>query len=116
MKLFIIMGASWTLEVLATIFQSPPELWYFSDGFNILQGLLVFLIFVFKRKVWRAIQERLGIRSSPGKNSTQATATTYVQPGSKDGLNNVRFGQLGKSVSNSTLASSNVNLSAIRKT
>lgn len=114
MKLFIVMGVSWSLEVLATLFRSPAALWYISDGFNILQGLLVFLIFVFKRKVLTSIQERLRLRTTNSKNS-QATATTYVM-GSKDGLHNVRFGQqLDKSISSSTLAASNVNLSAIRK-
>lgn len=115
MKLFIVMGVSWSLEVLATIFKSPAELWYISDAFNILQGVLVFLIFVFKRKVWTSIQERLGLRTASSKSSTQATGTTYVTGGSKDGLNNVRYGQLGKSISSSTLATSNVNLTAIRK-
>lgn len=109
------MGVSWSLELVALIFHSTPELFYFSDGFNILQGLLVFLIFVFKRKVWNSVQERLGFRTTSAKNSTQATATTYVA-GSKDGLNNVRNGQLVKGISTSTLAASNVNLSAIRKT
>lgn len=113
-KLFVVMGVSWTLELLATIFKTPAELWYVSDAFNILQGLLVFLIFVFKRNVWMNIQERLGFRTARSKNSTQATATTYVT-GSKDGLHNVRNGQLDKSISSSTLAASNVNLSAIQK-
>lgn len=115
MKLFIVMGVSWTLEVLATVFTSPAELWYFSDAFNILQGLLVFLIFVFKRKVWIAVRERLGLRTTSAKGSPPATATTYVM-GSRDGLQpNARYGQLGKSISTSTLAASNVNLSAMRK-
>lgn len=59
-KLFIVMGVSWTLEILATMLQKPEELWYFADAFNILQGVLVCFIFVFKWKVWISIQERLG--------------------------------------------------------
>lgn len=60
-KLFIVMGVSWSLEILATLLQQPEQLWYVSDFFNILQGVLVFFIFVFKKKVWLAIQQRLGM-------------------------------------------------------
>lgn len=60
MKLFVVMGVSWFLELLATFFNAQPELWYISDGFNTLQGVLIFFIFVFKRTVLQAIKVRLG--------------------------------------------------------
>lgn len=60
-KLFIVMGVSWILEIVATFFKEPEALWYISDAFNILQGVLVFFIFVFKWKVWYSIQQRLGM-------------------------------------------------------
>lgn len=60
-KLFIVMGVPWTIEILATILRDYDELWYVSDFVNISQGILVFLIFVCKYKVWDAIQQRLGI-------------------------------------------------------
>ena len=60
LKLFIVMGISWLLEILATIFNSRPMWWYISDFFNLLQGVLVCVIFVFKRKVFVAFQKKLG--------------------------------------------------------
>lgn len=61
LKLFTVMGVTWIFEIIATLVDEPAELWYVSDTFNILQGVLVFLIFVCKTKVWEAIKQRLGI-------------------------------------------------------
>lgn len=121
MKLFIVMGVSWMLEVIATVYRQNSIVWYFSDTFNILQGVLVFLIFVFKWKVYHAIRQRLGFRQASGKGATNATATTNLTVGSNarlDATGPQRKSQqpLGKSVSSSTLVSSSVNLAAkVRK-
>lgn len=61
LKLFTVMGVPWIFEIIATLLEKPVELWYISDAFNILQGVLVFFIFVCKTKVWEAIKQRLGI-------------------------------------------------------
>jgi len=60
LKLFIVMGISWLLEITATIFYTKSTWWTISDVFNLLQGVLIFLIFVFKRKVLVAFQKKLG--------------------------------------------------------
>lgn len=60
LKLFTVMGISWLLEILATLLDKNPWWWYISDTFNLLQGVLVFFIFVFKRKVLVAFQKKLG--------------------------------------------------------
>lgn len=60
LKLFIVMGISWLLEIFASVFDNNPSWWYVSDGFNLLQGVLVFFIFVFKRSVFVAFQKKLG--------------------------------------------------------
>lgn len=59
-KLFSVMGISWLLEILATVYKQNSYWWYFSDVFNCLQGVLVFFVFVFKRKVLVAFQKKLG--------------------------------------------------------
>lgn len=61
LKLFIVMGASWLMEIISTVVQTPEELFYVSDAFNILQGVMVFIIFVCKKKVWIAIRARIGL-------------------------------------------------------
>lgn len=84
MKLFIVMGCMWLLEVLASIVQKNSFVWYFTDALNVVHGLLVFFIFVFKWKVWHAIQLRLGFRQAgtPGGLKTNATSTTQLSGGS----------------------------------
>lgn len=59
-KLFIVMGMSWLLEIIATIFHTNPRCWYASDGFNLLLGVFIFIIFVCKRKVLVAFQTKFG--------------------------------------------------------
>lgn len=44
----------------ATIFENAEELFYLSDLFNLLQGVFVCLIFVFKKKVLNAFQKKFG--------------------------------------------------------
>lgn len=60
LKLFVVMGVTWILEIIATLLRDYNQWWYVSDYFNILQGVLVFFIFVCKSKVWEAIKQRLG--------------------------------------------------------
>jgi hypothetical protein len=60
LKLFIVMGVSWLLEILATVSDSEVTWSIVSDIFNLLQGVLVFSIFVLKRSVLVAFQKKLG--------------------------------------------------------
>lgn len=62
LKLFIVMGASWLMEIISTLTPSFEDLFYVSDAFNIFQGVMVFMIFVCKKKVWVAMRARLGLR------------------------------------------------------
>jgi hypothetical protein len=107
-KLFIVMGISWLLEVIATLFEYPAELWYASDIFNCLQGLLIFIIFVCKRKVLNAFKKRLGMQVRPARGTTATTGTTMLSsPGTKirsDPLAS-RYGPLLKNSSSVSLSS-----------
>lgn len=61
LKLFIVMGVSWIVELIPSIIQNIPKVYEYSvDFINLLQGVLVFIIFVCKRKVLIAFQKRLG--------------------------------------------------------
>lgn len=59
-KLFIVMGVSWIIEILTTFSSDPDSYLNIADIFNIFQGVLVFFIFVFKRKVLHELQQKLG--------------------------------------------------------
>lgn len=78
LKLFSVMGITWLLELLTTIFREPAELWWLTDAFNVMQGLFVFLIFVFKRNVLTSIKQRFGLdtRGTRGAVTTLGVTTT----------------------------------------
>lgn len=58
-KLFFVMGISWSCECISWYIKNPPEIWYLPDLANILQGVLIFIIFVMKKNVIRAIKHQL---------------------------------------------------------
>lgn len=127
-KLFIVMGVTWLLEISATLVEKLEYFWYVSDWFNILQGVLVFFIFVCKSKVYEAIKKRLGITLSIclANDSDSILISLFTTAGikskNKKGSTTVSTqlsvtsnGKLGKSASTSTLSTSNTNLNVIRK-
>ncbi|XP_063383774.1 G-protein coupled receptor Mth2-like [Cydia fagiglandana] len=57
LKLSVIMGVSWVLEVLSAL--SPEyRAWYLSDAYNLLMGFFIFLIFVCKKKIIKKLEKR----------------------------------------------------------
>lgn len=86
LKLCIVMGVSWIMEVMSLIFTSTPYyIWLFSDMINGLQGVIIFVIFVCKRKIIRLLMKRFGCKEnslccasflSSDSSASQATVTT----------------------------------------
>ncbi|XP_011139232.3 probable G-protein coupled receptor Mth-like 3 isoform X2 [Harpegnathos saltator] len=61
LKLFIVMGINWSMEIISWVFKkAPPYVWYLSDLTNTLQGLIIFIIFVWKDKIKRLLLRRFG--------------------------------------------------------
>ncbi|XP_012262716.2 G-protein coupled receptor Mth2 [Athalia rosae] len=66
-KLFVVMGISWVLEIVSYLLNHymshlswKTEFFYVSDVVNCLQGLLIFMLFVLKKKVFYALRRKLG--------------------------------------------------------
>ncbi|XP_022834101.1 probable G-protein coupled receptor Mth-like 3 isoform X10 [Spodoptera litura] len=57
-KLFTVMGINWILEVVSSFYPEADVFWQFSDAYNVLVGLIIFIIFVCKKKTWRMIKKR----------------------------------------------------------
>nr|AEM43038.1 methuselah-like protein 10 [Bombyx mori] len=57
-KLLAVMGVSWILEVVSAIYPEAEDIWKFTDAYNVLIGLIIFIIFVCKRKIFRLIKKR----------------------------------------------------------
>lgn len=58
-KLFTVMGISWILEIISEHSHSAAIETIF-DVYNIFRGVLIFLIFVFKRRVIKEFKHRVG--------------------------------------------------------
>ncbi|CAK1580414.1 unnamed protein product [Parnassius mnemosyne] len=70
LKLFVVMGVNWTVEIISFSVGGSNWYWILIDISNIVLGLFIFLIFVWKRKVrnlvakkWRSVR---GVRASDG--------------------------------------------------
>ncbi|KAK6625721.1 hypothetical protein RUM43_006020 [Polyplax serrata] len=99
LKLFLVMGINWVMEIISWIFEGPKGLWYITDSMNSLQGLFIFLIFVWNRKIKKVIQTkfcpRLASRetetqTSSYKMSTSMTSSCPMVPGQ-----NIQMGNMG---------------------
>lgn len=44
LKLVIVMGVTWIVDVLSWAIGGPHYIWYFSDIVNSLQGLFIFIV------------------------------------------------------------------------
>lgn len=82
-KLFIVMGISWICEVVSFFLQKyldyerwPRVLFYTTDVFNCLQGLLIFILFVLKNRVYQELRKRLGLGT---KKKPMCNATTTLR-------------------------------------
>ena len=83
LKLFIVMGINWSMEIISWLCKDIPEyVWYITDLANTLQGVIIFIIFVWKDKIKRLLLKRLGCqdRSFQSRNSTKSG---YLSSGSR---------------------------------
>lgn len=88
LKLFLVMGISWLLELIGTFFPEPRQFWYLWDSVNMLQGIFVFIIFVYKKKVLNAIKERLGVFPVNSIYLSIRNSITFPSTGMKNKNNN----------------------------
>lgn len=77
LKLSIVMGINWVLEVVSS---QLPELQIFkvSDLYNVMVGLFIFLIFVFKKKILRKLMKKLPNKKrwAPASKSYESDSST----------------------------------------
>ncbi|XP_031366257.1 G-protein coupled receptor Mth2-like isoform X2 [Apis dorsata] len=79
LKLFIVMGINWSMEIISWLCNNTPTyLWYLTDFTNTLQGVIIFIIFVWKDKVKRLLLRRFGCHGSNvfSRNSTRSGCRT----------------------------------------
>lgn len=80
-KLFSLMGITWIMEIIAVhawVFNNPPRfIWYPTDMINALQGVIIFIIFVWKKRIRVLLLKRLNCQKSfLYRNSTSTDVQT----------------------------------------
>nr|XP_012141819.1 PREDICTED: G-protein coupled receptor Mth2 isoform X2 [Megachile rotundata] len=79
-KLFIVMGISWIAEIISSFINQytnytwQEQIFYATDALNCLQGVLIFVLFVMKKRVYQALKKRLSFGKQK-KGFSQGTST-----------------------------------------
>ncbi|XP_011634444.1 G-protein coupled receptor Mth2-like [Pogonomyrmex barbatus] len=68
LKLFIVMGITWVLEIIGWSLYDDlawaPIIWYPANTINALQGLIIFIIFVCRKKILQQLLKRFNWQDS----------------------------------------------------
>lgn len=51
LKLFLLMGVTWTFEIVSWSIYQSNVIWYATDFINVLRGLCIFVLFCMKKKI-----------------------------------------------------------------
>lgn len=57
LRLFIMMGVTWSMEVISWAISPDSIFFHLTDAINITQGVLIFILFVCKPKIKRLVQK-----------------------------------------------------------
>ncbi|CAK1551260.1 unnamed protein product [Leptosia nina] len=76
LKLSVIMGINWILEVVSS-FYPDWEIWYITDAYNLLIGVTMFVIFIYKESIYNKLMIKYKTirRHSFPKRSTTTSIT-----------------------------------------
>ncbi|XP_065345954.1 G-protein coupled receptor Mth2-like [Cloeon dipterum] len=73
-KLFLLMGCTWFMEIISWAVGGPPEVWYLPDAINGLRGVFIFWFCVWSNRTIRIqLRERFGCSK---KSSTPTTPSS----------------------------------------
>lgn len=88
-NLFILMGVSWTTEVVSFVLDGSFYSWFFTDLINSLMGFIIFVNFVCKARIGRLLIQNCSClnklfssfefvrgRTLPGRRSPESQAAT----------------------------------------
>ncbi|XP_055606807.1 G-protein coupled receptor Mth2-like isoform X3 [Uranotaenia lowii] len=78
LRLFVVMGITWTFEILSWASQS--ELWFFylADICNCLLGVIIFFLFVWKQKVRQLVVKRIGRHQEPSRSKSSVNTASFT--------------------------------------
>uniref|UniRef100_A0A182I172 G-protein coupled receptors family 2 profile 2 domain-containing protein n=1 Tax=Anopheles arabiensis TaxID=7173 RepID=A0A182I172_ANOAR len=84
LRLFIIMGVTWTVEFVTWLVREPSWLIYLVDICNCLTGIFIFVLFVWKQKVKQLLLKRFGFSQASASRNDQHTNSTISRTRTTD--------------------------------
>ena len=84
-KLYLILGINWIFEFVSFIAgwqwdqTLAKNLSYFSDVVNLLQGLLIFVVLVCNKKVWKKLKAKMSRQSESELKATRINSSTPIE-------------------------------------
>ncbi|XP_065077551.1 G-protein coupled receptor Mth2-like [Ochlerotatus camptorhynchus] len=78
LRLFIVMGVTWTFEIVSWAMENNIWLFYVTDICNCLLGVMIFFLFVWKQKVRKLVAKRIGRHRNLGRKKTSVNATSTM--------------------------------------
>lgn len=76
------MGIPWSFEILSRIIQTDWFVWHILDEINSLQGVMIFIIFVAKRKVITSLRKKFNHTLENSESTKINTISGSSQSGS----------------------------------
>ncbi|XP_050545730.1 probable G-protein coupled receptor Mth-like 1 [Daktulosphaira vitifoliae] len=81
LKLVIVMGITWVVDVVSWIIGGPDYVWYMTDVMNALQGLLIFIVVGCQPQVWMAVKRMWCLSSdNPSDGGNARSSMSNAMP------------------------------------
>lgn len=68
LRLVIIMGITWIVDLLSWAIGGPTYVWFLTDLVNALQGVFIFIVVGCQPQVWSAVKRMWCLNDSPSRN------------------------------------------------
>ncbi|KAG5684980.1 hypothetical protein PVAND_014183 [Polypedilum vanderplanki] len=85
LKLVIVMGVTWIIDVISWAVGGPDYIWYVTDVINAMQGVLIFIVVGCQPQVWSALKRFWSSRSGDHRmtgttNGPQHSISSHGMP------------------------------------
>ncbi|CAG2068135.1 unnamed protein product [Timema podura] len=91
-KLVIMMGLTWVLDIVSWAVGGPSYLWYLPDLLNTLQGVFIFIVVGCHPQVWAAVKRNcLGERTNRTLARHQLSSVSQASRSALDTTNTTKI-------------------------
>ncbi|XP_075220820.1 putative G-protein coupled receptor Mth-like 1 [Lycorma delicatula] len=79
-KLVVVMGITWVVDVISWVVGGPHYLWYLTDLINALQGVMIFAVVGCQPQVWAAVKRLWCLQESPSEGGAARSSSSHAMP------------------------------------